>query len=169
MHKKILIYPGTFDPITKGHEDLIQRSLKLFDEIVVAVANSNHKQPTITLENRITLAKSVLSKFSKTKIKITRLNGLLVNFAKAHNAIAILRGLRAVSDFDYEFQMAGMNRSLEKNIETIFLTPDEKYTFISSSIVREIVELGGDISKFVSKEVIEFYNNIQKHGEHKYE
>ena len=146
------VYPGTFDPITHGHTDLIQRASKLFDRVIIAVAANPSKQPLFTLEQRVEMAKLVTKSLSN--VSIVGFNSLLVHFAKEHNAQVILRGLRAVSDFDYEFQLAGMNRKLDSDIETIFLTPAEKYAYISSSLVREIAALGGDVRGFVHEKVI---------------
>lgn len=146
------IYPGTFDPITKGHADLVKRATHLFDRVIVAVAASPGKEPVFSLEERLTMANDALR--GTENVDIMPLQGLLVEFARQQNARAILRGLRAVSDFDYEFQLAGMNRKLAPEIETFFLTPDEKYTYISSSLVREIAALGGDVSAFVHKNVM---------------
>lgn len=146
------IYPGTFDPITKGHSDLIKRATKLFDHVIVAVAATTSKQPVFTLQERLTMAETVTANIDH--VEVLTLNGLLVEFARQHQAVAIIRGLRAVSDFDYEFQLAGMNRKLAPEVETLFLTPDEKYTYISSSLVREIAKLGGDVSEFVHKNVM---------------
>ncbi|WP_455204159.1 pantetheine-phosphate adenylyltransferase [Kaarinaea lacus] len=146
------IYPGTFDPITKGHTDLVKRATHLFDRVIVAVAASPGKEPVFSLEERLTMANDALQ--GTENVDIMPLQGLLVDFARQQNARAILRGLRAVSDFDYEFQLAGMNRKLAPEIETFFLTPDEKYTYISSSLVREIAALGGDVSAFVHKNVM---------------
>lgn len=145
------IYPGTFDPITKGHTDLVQRATGLFNRVIVAIAANPTKKPMFSLEERLAMAKEVLN--DTDRIEILPLDGLLIEFARSHNAKAIIRGLRAVSDFDYEFQLAGMNRKLAPEIETLFLTPDEKYTYISSSLVREIAALGGDVSAFVHKKV----------------
>lgn len=149
---KIAIYPGTFDPITKGHTDLVKRATKLFDTVIVAVAGNPSKRPVFTLPERIAMAEQVTAGLAG--VRVMALNGLLVNFAREHAACAIIRGLRAVSDFDYEFQLAGMNRKLAPEVETLFLTPDEKYTYISSSLVREIAGLGGDISDFVHEKVM---------------
>ncbi|MGD8591516.1 MAG: pantetheine-phosphate adenylyltransferase [Gammaproteobacteria bacterium] len=146
------IYPGTFDPITKGHTDLVKRATKLFGKVIVAVAANPTKQPVFSLAERINMAEQVMTGI--TGVEVLPLNGLLVNFTRQHGAIAIIRGLRAVSDFDYEFQLAGMNRKLAPEVETLFLTPDEKYTYISSSLVREIAALGGDVSDFVHKNVM---------------
>lgn len=145
------IYPGTFDPITKGHTDLVKRATRLFGKVIVAVAANPTKAPVFSLNERITMAEQVLADFDS--VSILPLDGLLVEFARQHSAIAIIRGLRAVSDFDYEFQLAGMNRKLAPEVETLFLTPDEKFTYISSSLVREIAALGGDVSEFVHQKV----------------
>jgi pantetheine-phosphate adenylyltransferase len=141
------IYPGTFDPITNGHVDLVQRAAKRFDQILVAVAGSGSKAPCFTLEQRIELARGALA--SHSNVSVTGFTGLLVTFAQRQKAGVILRGLRAVSDFEYEFQLASMNRNLAPEVETMFLTPDEGYAFISSSLVREIASLGGDVGAFV--------------------
>lgn len=141
------VYPGTFDPITLGHEDLVRRAAKLFGEVVVAVAASSTKQPYFTLGERVQLAEEILADCKN--VRVARLDGLLSEFLKKENANVILRGLRAVSDFEYEFQMAGMNRQLLPGVETLFLTPSDQYMFISATIVREIFTLGGDARKFV--------------------
>ncbi|MGA7179595.1 MAG: pantetheine-phosphate adenylyltransferase [Thiobacillaceae bacterium] len=141
------VYPGTFDPITRGHEDLIRRAVRLFDEVVVAVAESSGKEPYFPLAERVEMAKEVLADLPR--VKVEGFSGLLINFAAYHQAQVILRGLRAVSDFEYEFQLAGMNRNLKPDIETIFLTPSDQYMFISSSMVREISRLGGEVAPFV--------------------
>ena len=141
------VYPGTFDPITRGHEDLIRRAARLFDEIVVAVAENRGKEPYFTLAERVDMAQEVL--VDLPRVKVAGFSGLLIEFAAMHQAQAILRGLRAVSDFEYEFQLAGMNRNLKPDIETIFMTPSDQYMFISSSMVREISRLGGEIAPFV--------------------
>jgi len=147
----IAVYPGTFDPITNGHSDLIHRASKLYDKVIVAVAESPSKKPAFTVEERVSMAKLVLGDIDN--ISIVGFNSLLVNFVQECNAQVILRGLRAVSDFEYEFQLAGMNRKLNSQIETMFLTPAEKYAYISSSLVREIAALGGDVSEFVHSKV----------------
>jgi len=152
MKPLIAIYPGTFDPITKGHTDLVERALHLFDKVIVAVAENTAKEPVFSLEERMGMASVALEQFQG--VEILPIPGLLVEFAKQHGAKAILRGLRAVSDFEYEFQLAGMNRKLAPEIETLFLTPAEKYAYISSSLVREIAALGGDVSPFVHKNVM---------------
>ena len=151
-----VIYPGTFDPITKGHTDLVKRAATLFDKVILAIAVNPAKSPVFSIEKRLEMANTALSSinFPSTKsVQVCELEGLLVNFAKAHEAKAILRGLRAVSDFDYEFQLAGMNRKLAPEIETLFVTPSEKYAYISSSLVREIAALGGDVTDFVPENV----------------
>ncbi|MBN2689659.1 MAG: pantetheine-phosphate adenylyltransferase [Gammaproteobacteria bacterium] len=148
----IAIYPGSFDPITKGHADLVKRSLSLFDKVIVAVSINHSKEPLFTFEERAELTRIVLSPFG-SNIQVISFKGLLVDVAGQYGATGIIRGLRAVSDFDYEFQLAAMNRNLAPNIETIFLTPSEKYSFLSSSMIKEVASLGGDISKFVSPEV----------------
>ena len=152
MNNLTAIYPGTFDPITKGHTDLVERALHLFDKVIVAVAENTTKEPTFSLEQRMNMAKVALEEFQG--VEVLPIPGLLVKFAKQHGAKAILRGLRAVSDFEYEFQLAGMNRKLAPEIETLFLTPAEQYAYISSSLVREIAALGGDVSPFVHKNVM---------------
>ncbi|MDH3353927.1 MAG: pantetheine-phosphate adenylyltransferase [Chromatiales bacterium] len=141
------IYPGTFDPITNGHTDLIERATHLFDKTIVAIAASSRKAPMFDLDERIAMAQEVLADMKG--IEVVGFDNLLADFARQHGVNVILRGLRAVSDFEYEFQLAGMNRQLASEIETIFLTPAEKYTFISSSLVREVSNLGGDVSQFV--------------------
>jgi len=145
--KSCSIYPGTFDPITNGHIDLVQRAAVRFDRVIVAVAGSGSKTPCFDLEKRIQLARETLK--DCTNVSVMGFTGLLVEFAREQNAGVILRGLRAVSDFEYEFQLASMNRKLDATVETMFMTPDEGYTFISSTLVREIASLGGDVSTFV--------------------
>lgn len=147
------MYPGTFDPITLGHEDLVRRASRLFDRVVVAIAANPGKEPMFTLDERVGLAQSALAEFSN--VEVTGYDGLTVDFAQKNDLQVIVRGLRAVSDFEYEFQLANMNRHLAENVETVFLTPKETYTFISSSLVREICTLGGDIAEFVSPKVNE--------------
>jgi len=141
------VYPGTFDPITNGHEDLIQRAARLFEEVVVGVAHSQAKRPFFSLDERVKLAREVLAGYPN--VTVLGFNGLLSEFVHEQQATVILRGLRAVSDFEYEFQLAGMNRRLAPGVETLFLTPSDKYLFLSATIVREIAVLGGDISEFV--------------------
>jgi pantetheine-phosphate adenylyltransferase len=146
------MYPGTFDPITRGHEDLIRRCVRLFDQVVVAIASNPKKAPLFTLEERVALAKEVLRDLPE--VSVTGYTGLTVEFARANGFKAIIR-LRAVSDFEYEFQLATMNRHLIDGVETVFLTPSEHHTFISSSLVREIAEFGGDVGAFVHPVVAE--------------
>ena len=147
------IYPGTFDPITNGHLDLIHRASRLYERVIVAVAESRGKLPLFDLDERVRLIEGVVGEFSN--VEIIGFNNLLVECAKQHRASVIIRGLRAVSDFEYEFQMAGMNRRLAPDIETVFLTPAEQYEFISSSMIREIAKLNGDVSSFVPESVIQ--------------
>lgn len=142
------MYPGTFDPITLGHEDLVRRALRLFDKVVVAVAANPGKEPMFTLDERVGLANTVLADMDN--IEVTGYSGLTVDFAREHDLQVIVRGLRAVSDFEYEFQLASMNRHLTDEVETAFLTPTEQFTFISSGLVREIATMGGDVTDFVS-------------------
>ena len=145
------VYPGTFDPITRGHTDLVRRAAGLFDRVVVAVAASTKKQPFFPLEERIALAEQSLGGLAN--VDVIGFDGLLVNFVREQQAKVVLRGLRAVSDFEYEFQLAGMNRHLAPDLETLFLTPAEEYAYVSSSLVREIASLGGDVSHFVDAHV----------------
>lgn len=145
--KLTAIYPGTFDPITLGHADLACRASKLFDRIIIGVASSPKKKTLFSLEERTAMAEEVFA--DKSTIEIDSFNGLLINFAKDKNATVIIRGMRAVSDFEFEFQLASMNRSLAPDIESVFLTPTEKFSFLSSTLVREVSQLGGDVSKFV--------------------
>ena len=149
------IYPGSFDPVTNGHLDVIERARKLFDEVVVAVAHNDQKQPCFTLEERLEFLAEVTE--SLNGVKVLPLDGLLVEFAVQQNAHAVVRGLRAVSDFEFEFQMALMNRKLEATVETIFLMPKEEYTYLSSRIVKEIARLGGDVGKFVPPCVVKSF------------
>jgi len=149
------VYPGTFDPITRGHEDLVRRASRLFDEVVVGVADSHAKRTFFTLQERIMLAREVLSGLHN--VKVEGFSGLLMQFMQEQGSRLIVRGLRAVSDFEFEFQMAGMNRNLYPDVETIFLTPAEQYQFISATMVREIASLGGDVSKFVSPHVADSF------------
>ncbi len=144
------VYPGTFDPITLGHQDLVRRAVNIFDEVIVAVADSSAKKPFFTLEERIAMASKVLA---HSKVQVVGFSGLLMDFVQKHKAKAVLRGLRAVSDFEYEFQLAGMNRNLYPEVETMFMTPQENYLFISATLVREISVLGGNVNKFVSPHV----------------
>jgi len=145
------MYPGTFDPITLGHEDLVRRACRLFDRVVVAIAANPSKEPMFSVDERVELARTVLADFEN--VEVTGYGGLTVDFARQNDLQVIVRGLRAISDFEYEFQLANMNRHLTDEVETAFLTPTEKYTYISSSLVREICTMGGDISEFVSPAV----------------
>lgn len=146
MTKKI-VYPGSFDPITRGHEDLVRRAAKLFDEVIVGIAASPNKQPFFSLEERVDMARQVLA--DVPGVKVLGFSGLLMKFLAEQGATVVLRGLRAVSDFEYELQLAGMNRKLNPEVETLFLTPSEQHMFVSASLVREIARLGGDVSEFV--------------------
>lgn len=151
MTQRIAIFPGTFDPITNGHQDLVERASRFFDRIILAVASNARKTPCFTLAERVQLCQAVLGHLSN--VEVTGFSGLLATFAKEQGAIAMIRGLRAVSDFEYEFQLANMNRRLAEDIETLFLTPGEQFSFISSSLVKEVAELGGDVASFVDKRV----------------
>ncbi|MBC7778661.1 MAG: pantetheine-phosphate adenylyltransferase [Proteobacteria bacterium] len=147
------IYPGTFDPMTLGHEDLARRAAKLFDRVIVGVADSPGKRPFFTPSERVGLAADVMS--GVANVTVTRFSGLLTDFVRSQQSWVIVRGLRAVSDFEYEFQLAGMNRKLFSEIETVFLTPSDAYMFVSATLVREIALMGGDIAQFVSPLVAE--------------
>lgn len=151
-----VVYPGTFDPITRGHEDVVRRAAGLFGEVIVAVAESR-AHTLFSLDERVEIATELFSGFAN--VHVQGFNGLLMNFVQEHNAHVVLRGLRAVSDFEYEFQLAGMNRNLYPEVETLFLTPSEQYTFISATMVREVARFGGDVSKFVSPYVM---NKLQQ-------
>jgi pantetheine-phosphate adenylyltransferase len=154
------IYPGSFDPVTNGHLDVIERARKLFDEVIVAIAHNDQKQPLFTLDERVALLRSTIGNVDG--VIIAPMGGLLVEFAVQNQAVAVVRGLRAVSDFEFEFQMALMNRKLEARVETIFLMPKEEYTYLSSRIVKEIARLGGDIAKFVPPVVVEAFRRRQQ-------
>ena len=154
---KRAVYPGTFDPFTKGHEDLVRRAASLFDEVIVAVADSQAKNPLFSLADRVKIAKEVVTPFGN--VFVAGFSGLLMDFIRENQAKIVVRGLRAVSDFEYEFQLSGMNRNLYPDVETLFLTPAEQYTFISGTMVREIALLGGDVSAFVNPLVLQ---HIQK-------
>ena len=142
------VYPGTFDPLTRGHEDIVRRASQLFSEVIVAVAENTTKKSAFSLQERVEMAQAVLA--NCPNVRVTGFSGLLMQFVREQGAAAVVRGLRAVSDFEYEFQLAGMNRKLFPEVETLFLTPSEQYMFISASLVREIASLRGDVSQFVS-------------------
>ena len=148
MMNKKAVYPGTFDPMTLGHEDLVRRAAGLFDHVVLAVADSRTKRPLFSLAERIDMARESL--IDMENVTIEGFSGLLMQFVLEHDARVVLRGVRAVSDFDYEFQLAGMNRKMHPEVETVFMTPGEEYMFLSATLVREISVMGGDVSKFVS-------------------
>ena len=154
---KTIVYPGTFDPITNGHIDLVERAARLFDKVVIGIASSQRKSPLFSIDERIQLASDALAHVPN--IEIRGFDYLLVNFVNDCGADAIMRGLRAVSDFEYEFQLANMNRALSPEVESIFLTPAERFSYISSSLVREISSLDGDVSKFVPANVVEALSN----------
>ena len=154
---KTIVYPGTFDPITNGHIDLVERAARLFDKVVIGIASSQRKSPLFSVDERIQLASDALAHVPN--IEIRGFDYLLVNFVNDCGADAIMRGLRAVSDFEYEFQQANMNRALSPEVESIFLTPAERFSYISSSLVREISSLDGDVSKFVPANVVEALSN----------
>ena len=147
---RIAVYPGTFDPITLGHEDIVRRAAALFDEVIVAVAGSINKRTLFSLDERVALANGV---FKASNVKVIGFNSLLMQFVQDQGAQMVIRGLRAASDFEYEFQLAGMNRKLFPQLETLFLTPAEQYMFVSSSLVREVAKLDGDVNQFVSPTV----------------
>ncbi|MGA9365581.1 MAG: pantetheine-phosphate adenylyltransferase [Bacteroidota bacterium] len=149
---KIAIYPGTFDPITNGHIDVLERAIEIFDKVIVTVARNSAKNPMFTDDERLKMIRRVVKKYGR-KVEVDSFSGLLVQYARSKRAVAIVRGLRAISDFEYEFQMALMNRKLSKGISTVYLMPHERYTYLNSSIVREIAALGGDISSFVPAHV----------------
>ena len=151
--KHIAVYPGTFDPVTNGHIDLVERSLRIFGEVIVAVAENPKKAPLFTLDERLTMLKTVTANYKN--VSIEGFDGLLVDYVRTKKAVAIIRGLRAVSDFEYEMQMALMNRRLDSNIETVFLMPNVEYSFITSTIVKEAASYGGDVSSLVPKVVVE--------------
>lgn len=157
MTKTKILYPGTFDPITNGHLDLIYRAMKLFDEVVVAVAIGHHKKPLFDFDERCRLVKIAVG--DTKAVSVIGFDGLLVDLCQTQNANAVLRGLRAVSDFEYEFGLANMNRSLDERFETVFLTPSSEYSFVSSTLVREVAKLGGDVSKFVPPVVLNVFTH----------
>lgn len=149
----IAVYPGTFDPLTRGHEDVVRRATQLFDRVIVAVAAGHHKKNALfSLQERLDMVREVARAYPK--VEVESYSGLLRDFVVARGGKAVVRGLRAVTDFDYEFQLAGMNRTLMPDVETVFLTPSDKYQFVSSTFVREIAMLGGDVDKFVSPSVL---------------
>ena len=158
---RIAVYPGTFDPITFGHEDIVCRAANLFDEVIVAVAGSTNKNTLFTLEERVSLAKQT---FNAPNIKVVGFSGLLMQFVQEQGAQMVIRGLRAASDFEYEFQLAGMNRKLYPKLETLFMTPSEEYMFVSSSLVREVANLGGTVNQFVPKNVEEAIKKKLRHA-----
>lgn len=160
--KNIAVYPGTFDPITFGHIDIVERAARIFDRVIVAVAVNANKKPVFTIDERVALAQEVLGQHAN--VEVFGFDSLLMHFMQEHNANIILRGLRAVSDFDYEFQLAGMNRHLDATIESMFLMPAEKFTYISSSFVREIAQLGGEVKKFVPEIVVKALEAKIKNG-----
>ena len=145
------VYPGTFDPLTLGHEDLFRRASGLYEEVVIAIADSRAKRPLFTLDERLAIAREALAPY--TNVRVEAFRGLLIDFVRNHDAQVILRGLRTVSDFEYEFQLAGMNRKMLPEVETVFMTPSESYQFVSATLVREIASLGGNVSEFVSPSV----------------
>jgi len=151
VSKSVAVYPGTFDPLTSGHEDLVKRASSLFERVIIGVAESRTKRPMFSLTERVEIAREVLTGYPN--IEIHGFDCLLMDFMRQHGASVIMRGLRAVSDFEYEFQMAGMNRNLYPDVETVFLTPSDQYMFVSATMVREIASLGGDVSKFVPQQV----------------
>ena len=157
----IVVYPGTFDPITNGHSDLVERASKMFDKVILAVAESPKKSPLLPLEQRVRLAQQCLAHLDN--IEVVGFNNLLAEFTKQHSANIILRGIRAVSDFEYEFQLADMNRRLAPDVESVFLTPANHLSYISSTLIREISALGGDVSEFVNPIVVEALNEHFKH------
>jgi pantetheine-phosphate adenylyltransferase len=158
LNNRLAIYPGTFDPMTRGHEDLVRRAADLFERVIVAVAESPGKRPFFPLPDRVEMAREIVAAYPN--VEVAGFECLLMEFVHDRNAKVIIRGLRAVSDFEYEFQMAGMNRNLFPEVETVFLTPGEQYMFVSATMVREIARLGGDVSKFVQPAVLARLNKL---------
>ena len=150
------VYPGTFDPMTMGHVDLVRRASKLFDSVIIAIASSDSKKPMFSLEERIEIGNKIFA--DDPKVEVVGFSGLLVNFAKDNDANILIRGLRVVADFEYEFQLANMNRAMSPDIESVFLTPKEEYSYISSSLVKEIATMGGDVTRFVDAVTLEALN-----------
>ena len=150
------VYPGTFDPMTMGHVDLVKRASKLFDSVIIAIASSDSKKPMFTLEERIAIGNKIFA--DDPKVEVVGFSGLLVNFAKENDANILIRGLRVVADFEYEFQLANMNRAMSPDIESVFLTPKEEYSYISSSLVKEIATMGGEVDRFVDPVTLEALN-----------
>lgn len=148
MNAQTVVYPGTFDPMTLGHEDVVRRAAGIFSQVIVAVAQNPAKRPLFDLDERVSIATAVLA--NMPNVRVVGFSGLLMQFVKEQDAKVVIRGLRAASDFEYEFQLAGMNRKLYPEVESLFLTPSEQYMFVSSSLVREVAQLGGDVSNFVS-------------------
>jgi pantetheine-phosphate adenylyltransferase len=158
LNKRLAIYPGTFDPMTRGHEDLVRRAADLFERVILAVAESPGKKPFFSLAERVEMARQIVAVYPN--VEVIGFDCLLMQFVHDKNAKVIIRGLRAISDFEYEFQMAGMNRILFPEVETVFLTPGEQYMFVSATMVREIARLGGDVSKFVQPIVLARLNQL---------
>ena len=150
------VYPGTFDPMTMGHVDLVKRASKLFDSVIIAIASSDSKKPMFSLEERIEIGNKIFA--DDPKVEVVGFSGLLVNFAKENDANILIRGLRVVADFEYEFQLANMNRAMSPDIESVFLTPKEEYSYISSSLVKEIATMGGDVKRFVDPVTLDALN-----------
>ena len=150
------VYPGTFDPMTMGHVDLVKRASKLFDSVIIAIASSDSKKPMFSLEERIEIGNKIFT--DDPKVEVVGFSGLLVNFAKDNDANILIRGLRVVADFEYEFQLANMNRAMSPDIESVFLTPKEEYSYISSSLVKEIATMGGDVTRFVDPVTLDALN-----------
>ena len=162
MPSVLAVYPGTFDPITLGHEDLVRRACQLFDRVIIAVAAGYHKKPLFTLEERMEMVRESVRPWPQ--VSVESYSGLVRDFVVARNGKAMIRGLRAVTDFDYEFQLAGMNRNLMPDVETVFLTPGDKYQFVSSTFVREIALLGGAVEQFVSPHVLARLQDKARNG-----